>query len=65
MDALQKQILDSQQKAQQKFATTAAPIQAALQKDRALVDGLTPVVKAENPELPAGVTFDVATGAWK
>ena len=65
IDALQKQLTDLQQTAQQKFAASAGPIQAALQKDRALVDGLTPVVRAENPELTKDAQFDAATGVWK
>ena len=65
IDTLQKQLTDLQQNDQQKFASSTGPIQAALQKDRALVDGLTPVVKAENPALPAGAVYDAATGVWK
>ena len=63
IDVLQKQLQTVDQQANQKFQTEAAPIQNEINKDKALIDGLTPIVRQEN-SLPNTATFDLATQKW-
>ena len=63
IDGLQKQMQGLNADASQKFNQNAAPIQNEIGKDKALIDGLIPIVRKEN-DLPATVTFDTATQKW-
>jgi ribosome-associated translation inhibitor RaiA len=63
IDALQKQLQTAAQQAEQKFQQEAGPIGNEITKNKALIDGLTPVVRKEN-DLPASATFDSATQKW-
>lgn len=63
IQALQKQLADLQTQAQSKFAQTSAPIQNKIATDKALIDGLVPVVRKEN-QLPPIAMFDPATQKW-
>lgn len=63
IDNLQKQLNTSGQQAEQKFQQEAGPIQNEINKDKALIDGLTPVVRKEN-DLPETAKFDSATQKW-
>jgi len=63
IDTMLKQLQSSQQEAQSKFTQESSPIQSAIYKDKALIEGLSPVVRKEN-NLPADATFDPVTQKW-
>lgn len=63
IDAMQKQLATLSQQAEQKFQQDSGPIQNEINKDRALIDGLTPIVRKEN-DLTEAATFDQATQKW-
>jgi hypothetical protein len=63
IDTLQKQLADLQNQAQQKFGQASAPISNKIATDKALIDGLVPVVRKENG-IPDTTTFDPATQKW-
>lgn len=63
IDTMQKELNAVVDKANQKFQQEAGPIQNEMNKDKALIDGLTPVVRKEN-DLPATATFDPVTQKW-
>lgn len=60
---LQGQLQDAAKTIYAKAGQEAAPIQNAIGKDRALIEGLIPIVRKEN-DLPEGTTFDSATQKW-
>lgn len=64
ISVLQKQLQSLSSDASQKFAPTAGPIQNQIATDKALVDGLVPVVRKENG-WPDTATYDSATQTWK
>lgn len=63
IENLQKQLADMQTQAQQKFAQSSGPISSKIATDKALIDGLTPVVRKEN-DLPDTAQFDSAKQTW-
>lgn len=63
IDVLQKNLQNAGQQAEQKFQQEVGPIQNAIGKDKALIDGLIPVVRQENG-LADTATFDSATQKW-
>lgn len=63
IEAMQKKLQAVNQQAEQKFQQDAGPIQGEINKNKALVEGLTPVVRKEN-DLPNAATFDPATQKW-
>ena len=63
IEAMQKQIQSVSQQASEKFNQDANPIQNEIAKDKALIEGLTQIVRKEN-DLPASASFDVATQKW-
>lgn len=63
IDELQKKLNTIGQQAEQKFQQEAGPIKNEINKDKALIDGLTPVVRKEN-DLPDTAKFDSATQKW-
>jgi DNA repair ATPase RecN len=60
---LEKQLADLQQQAQIKFSQSSAPMSSKIATDKALIDGLVPIVRKEN-DLPSTATFDSATQKW-
>lgn len=64
MKAIQEDLQEASQRAQQQFNQQTAPIQQKIQTDTALVQGLIPVVRKEN-DLPDTAKFDTATQKWK
>lgn len=63
IDAMQKQLQAVSQQAEQKYQQESGTLQNEVNKDKALIEGLTPVVRKEN-DLPAAATFDPATQKW-
>ena len=63
IDAVQKQLSGLNADASQKFNAQVAPIQNEIGKDKALIDGLIPVVRKEN-NLPDAATFDSVSQKW-
>jgi hypothetical protein len=63
IDVVQKQMKDHDATASVKFNQSVGPIQNSIGKDRALIDGLIPIVRKEN-DLPDSATFDTATQKW-
>lgn len=63
IDALQKKLNTVGEQAGQKFQQDAGPIQNVINTDKAVIDGLIPVVRKEN-DLPPTATFDSATQTW-
>lgn len=62
-EAVQKQIQTQGQEAGMKFQQEAGPMQSSIAKDRALIEGLIPIVRKEN-DLPDNATYDQATQKW-
>lgn len=63
IDAMQKQLQATTQQAEQKFQQDSGVIQNEVNKDKALIEGLTPIVRQEN-NLPDTATFDSTTQKW-
>lgn len=63
IDSLQKQLQTTAQQAQQKFVTDYGPIQQKVATDNAVINGLVPVVKAENG-LDEKTIFDPVSQSW-
>jgi len=63
IDTVQKQLQALQQTSEANFQKEAGPIQAKSQSDKALIDGLIPVVRKENG-LPDTQTYDPVTQTW-
>jgi len=63
IDRLQKQLAGLQNDAQQKFVQASAPISNKIATDKALIDGLIPIVRKEN-DLPSTTTFNSTTQKW-
>jgi hypothetical protein len=63
IDAVQKQMQGLNQDQTQKFQQEVGPIQNSIGKDKALIEGLIPIVRKEN-DLPDTATFDQATQKW-
>lgn len=63
LNAIQKQMQDSNTVATQTFQQKAGPIQNKMARDNALIQGLIPIVRKENG-LPDTATFEVGKGAW-
>jgi hypothetical protein len=63
ISTLQKQGQDLQQHAQTQFAQSANPLQSKIASDKALIEGLIPVVRKENG-FPDNAAFDPATQNW-
>lgn len=64
MDALQKQLQGLQGEAQQKFQQQSGAMQSKVTTDKALIEGLVPVVRKESG-LPDSATYESATQTWK
>lgn len=63
IDAMQKQLQTTSQQAEQKFQQESGLIQTQISKDKALIEGLTPIVRQEN-DLSTSATFDSTTQKW-
>lgn len=63
IDTVQKQLQTLNQTATQKFQQEAGPIQNAIGRDKALIEGLIPIVRKEN-DLPDTATYDQSTQKW-
>lgn len=63
IDVMQKQLQTTTQNAQQKFQQDSGVIQNEVNKDKALIEGLTPIVRQEN-NLPDTAMFDSSTQKW-
>lgn len=61
---LQKQIDNATATAQAQFNQKVGPVQSKMNSDKALMDGLIPIVKKEN-SLPDTATYDSVTQTWK
>lgn len=64
IDAIQKQIQALNTDATNKFSQSVGPLNNQIASDKALIEGLEPVVRKENG-WPDSATFDVATQTWK
>jgi hypothetical protein len=63
IETIQKQLNDLQNKTQQNFTQSSAPIQNKIAINKTLIDGLIPIVRKEN-NLPDTATFDASSQKW-
>lgn len=63
IDGLQKQLQAINQRDNQQFSQDIVPIQVKIGSDKALIDGLVPIVRQENG-MTETATFDPATQKW-
>lgn len=63
LEEMQKRLQTIGQQAEQKYQQEAGSIQNKVNTDKALIDGLIPVVRSEN-NLPTTATYDQATQKW-
>jgi DNA repair ATPase RecN len=64
IDTMQKQIQGLDNDMRTKFTQQYGPIQQKIAADKALIDGLVPIVRKENG-WPDSATYDYTTQTWK